>query len=275
MIFLFYGKAYPSDGSLAPPHSHYCNRFYQFLFCGTCCSSSSLFFQVTSSSCCDNGVNADRLYKMKEIYLLPILILILSVVKSWSFCVEAGKSTIFARPPRISQIHLHKVNVSWDGIVRNSECADGFFVQFWNNLNEIKSTEEVEPGRTFIEVDVVPDLKYSYRVIAREESAGTKDAVWRQSPIFSFTTSSNPQETSTEFVIPEEVTAAGNNFNFLDVRWEYLTLIIVGLIVVAMVIMGVLCKVVKRRDRPNFDDEEGSQASNRSSQGAEATPLQD
>jgi hypothetical protein len=41
----------------------------------------------------------------------------------------------FTGPPKVEQIDLATVRVSWEGLVTQRECADQFLVKYWQRTN--------------------------------------------------------------------------------------------------------------------------------------------
>ena len=50
---------------------------------------------------------------------------------SQGYCWAAGRNPGFSGPPRIEQLKIDVVRVSWTNIVTKRECADNFVVKYW------------------------------------------------------------------------------------------------------------------------------------------------
>ena len=44
--------------------------------------------------------------------------------ESAGYCWQAGWNPSFAGPPTVRQISVDRVRVSWEGAIKNRECAD-------------------------------------------------------------------------------------------------------------------------------------------------------
>ncbi len=48
-----------------------------------------------------------------------------------AYCWEPGKNPDFTGPPKVEQVDMRTVRVSWFGLVKQRKCADQFLVKFW------------------------------------------------------------------------------------------------------------------------------------------------
>ena len=62
----------------------------------------------------------------------------------------------FTGPPKVEQIDLATVRVSWDGLVTQRECADQFLVKYWQRSNPQSyiTTELLDRNAVTIDVKV-------------------------------------------------------------------------------------------------------------------------
>ncbi len=49
-------------------------------------------------------------------------------------CWEPGRNPSFRGPPRVEQLTIDRVRVSWTGLVDSDACADNFVVKYWQRL---------------------------------------------------------------------------------------------------------------------------------------------
>lgn len=177
-----------------------------------------------------------------------------------SYCWQVGWNPGFKQAPKIQQINLAIVRVSWEGIVKNRECVDQFLVKFWfvrgvvmaKNGREhgwtegYRLSEKVENTVNFTDIEVKPMAPYMFQVIAREDKGAIGGVEYNKSPAILFKTSS--------------VVYSGKSFitgvsNELSILITILTLF--GIIVV----MGIMYKISGYK--PNItiveeeDDDEG------------------
>jgi len=122
-----------------------------------------------------------------------------------SYCWQVGWNPGFKQAPKIQQINLAIVRVSWDGIVKNRECVDQFLVKYWlirgvvmaKNGREhgwtegFKLSEKVENTVNFTDIEVKPKAPYMFQVIAREDKGAIGGVEYNKSPALLFKTSSN------------------------------------------------------------------------------------
>ena len=58
--------------------------------------------------------------------------------------------------PKIQQLELSKVRVSWEDIVEMRDCADEFLVKYWqNNMPQgFKLSEKVPTDQNYVDIEV-------------------------------------------------------------------------------------------------------------------------
>ena len=110
-----------------------------------------------------------------HLYYLLILVLILSELihhQADAYCWQSGWHPSFISDPKVSQISLGKVRISWVGVVKQRECADSFLVKYWRTStpSNYKLTDPIDPiDIDYIDLDVTPKVSYLYQVIARKD----------------------------------------------------------------------------------------------------------
>jgi len=112
-----------------------------------------------------------------------------------AYCALLGQNPGFSAAPKVEQISLTSVRVSWEGLVIRRECADQFIVKSWNarNPNDYQMSDLLPVTQfSFTVTDLVPNQNYVFQAVAREDK-GILGKDWNKSPHAHFkTTSSNP-----------------------------------------------------------------------------------
>ena len=121
-----------------------------------------------------------------------------------SYCWQVGWNPGFSQAPKIQQINLAIVRVSWEGIVENRECVDQFLVKYWKIRGVVMAkngrehgwtegfrlSEKVENTVNFTDIEVTPKAPYMFQVIAREDKGAIGGVEYNKSPALLFKTSS-------------------------------------------------------------------------------------
>ena len=110
------------------------------------------------------------------------------------YCQD-GKNPSFKGAPKVTQINLDVVRISWKDLVINKHCADNFLVKYWPkiNPNDYKISEKVNTSREFVDIQVTPRIIYQFLAVAREEKGILLGVDWNKSPIVTFSTSTQRQ----------------------------------------------------------------------------------
>ena len=78
------------------------------------------------------GFSISRILDHHMLFLALLYILAtLTPVAVNAYCWEPGKNPEFTGPPKVEQIDIRTVRVSWFGLVKMRECADEFLVKYW------------------------------------------------------------------------------------------------------------------------------------------------
>ena len=106
-------------------------------------------------------------------HLVICLILVLQIIipHTNAYCWQSGWNPSFTQEPKLSQISITRVRVSWEGIVVQRKCADSFLVKYWRETNpsDYKMTDPVSNTENYVDIKVKPKVGYIYQVIARED----------------------------------------------------------------------------------------------------------
>ncbi len=107
-----------------------------------------------------------------------------------SVCWSPGLNPRFRSPPRVEQLALDRVRVSWAGAVDGHACADQFLVKYWQRLYPRDySLTHLVVGRDYADVEVVPKVIYHFQAVAREEKGAVFGVDYNKSPVVTFQTS--------------------------------------------------------------------------------------
>ena len=99
-----------------------------------------------------------------EYHQLMVALLLPSVQ---GYCAGLGANPGFRGPPRVEQVTLTSVRVTWAGLVTRAECADQFIVKSWltRNPNDYKMSDLLPTTQfSFIVKDLVPNQDYVFQV---------------------------------------------------------------------------------------------------------------
>jgi len=112
-----------------------------------------------------------------------------------AYCSTPGANPWWTGPPQIEQVSLTSVRVSWDKLLERPDCADSMLVKHFKGTysSDFKMTEPMEVAtNSYIVMDLVPMVDYTFQVIAREEK-GILGVDYNRSPKTVFRTrSTNP-----------------------------------------------------------------------------------
>ena len=144
---------------------------------------------------------------MKTTTFLSVPIMLLFLTQDvYSYCWQVGWNPSFTRSPKIQQIDLATVRVSWDGIVSNRECVDQFLVKYWKirGIRMVKNarhqrgwtegfmlSDQVDNTVNYTDIEVTPKVPYMFQAIAREDKGAVGGVEYNKSPAILFQTSSS------------------------------------------------------------------------------------
>ena len=83
------------------------------------------------------------------------------------YSATLGANPGFRGPPRVEQVTLTSVRVSWDGLVTRKDCADQFIVKSWlrRSPNNYQMSGLLPTSQfSFIVRDLVPNQDYVFQV---------------------------------------------------------------------------------------------------------------
>lgn len=84
-----------------------------------------------------------------------------------AYCALLGQNPGFSAPPKVEQISLTSVRVSWEGLVTRIDCADQFIVKSWNkrNPNDYQMSDLLPVTQfSYTVTDLVPNQDYVFQV---------------------------------------------------------------------------------------------------------------
>ena len=92
---------------------------------------------------------------------------------AWSYCSGPGQNPGFTSGPRVEQVSLTRVRVSWAGIVTKISCADQFIVKWWikNDPNDYGLSRLLTTDKFSYVLDggsdesVIPNREYAFQVV--------------------------------------------------------------------------------------------------------------
>ena len=181
------------------------------------------------------------------------------------YCWAAGRNPSFTDAPKVEQLALDTVRVSWHDIVSQRSCADNFVVKFWpkDAPNQYEITDLIPTDQDSVNITVIPKIFYDYQAVAREDKGVVGGVDWNKSPAVEFRTRSNGNQVLTSenaAEIDAQLSDTGTNpyekrAEVLGLSVElFITIVVIGLIVV-LVFIG-LCYRLLRGKQKMFDDDD-------------------
>ena len=126
-----------------------------------------------------------------QILLSTLLLFITLTIHNVSgHCWQIGMNPGFTSTPRVEQLRIDLVRVSWEGIVSKRKCADNFLVKYWPRSapNEYFTTELIPKDVDYVDIEVTPKLIYQFQAVAREDKGSVGGVDWNKSPTVDFRT---------------------------------------------------------------------------------------
>merc|ERR1712223_1438431 len=191
-----------------------------------------------------------------------------------AYCWQSGWNPSFISEPKVEQLSLMKVRVSWDGIVDKRKCADSFLVKYWRKSSPAtyKMTTPVPTDVSYEDIEISPKVIYLYQVIAREDKGMILGVDYNKAKLVEFRTSSfNEQISSDHSNIPGGVinNKNGNSqapynpklndkaINVMGLTIETLVIIIVVGLIFVLVVIGLVYKFACGTSKSSkYDDED-------------------
>ena len=212
----------------------------------------------------------------KILSLFFVLVLQVMILQCNGYCWQSGWNPTFISEPKVEQLSLMKVRVSWDGIVDKRKCADSFLIKYWRKSSpaSYKMTTPVPTEVSYEDIEVSPKVIYLYQVIAREDKGMILGVDYNKAKPVEFRTSSfNEQISSDSSNIPGGVVnnKHGNSkapydprvndkaINIMGLTIETLVIIIVVGLILVLVIIGIaykLCCGGKKSSKYDDDDDD-------------------
>lgn len=208
---------------------------------------------------------------------IALLIIALSVNTVYPYCTWVGSNPSWSGSPKVEQVSLTSVRVSWSGLLQREDCADSILVKFFkgDSTYDFGMSEPLNvTTNTFIVRDVVPNLPYTFQVIAREEK-GVWGVDYNKSPRVTFTTKMsnsvvakddplppartdevektnteveavipvyNPEPTNVRTIINGEI----KDNEVLGMKLEVFMGIVIGSLIVVIVAVGIVYNCIKK-----------------------------
>ena len=148
---------------------------------------------------------------MKFNYVIIFLGLATLTSNVSAYCWQPGKNPGFNGVPKVEQVDIRTVKVSWNGITTQTECADQFLVKYWESTSplEYALTDPVNNDEFSTVIKVTPKVKYVFEVIAREDKGAIAGVDYNRAENVEFKTSMKNVEVTIEDdlpIIPTKIT---------------------------------------------------------------------
>lgn len=175
-----------------------------------------------------------------------------------AYCSLLGQNPGFSTPPKVEQVTLTSVRVTWEGIVTRIECADQFIVKSWNarNPNDYQMSDLLPTTQfSYVVTDLVPNQNYVFQAVAREDK-GILGKDWNKSPQALFRTSRNnptvPPNSDNTYLDPTMVApsnSSNNPFSLFSMGG-----IVIGIIFAALILVGICWNLIQKSRRKKTAD---------------------
>jgi len=149
---------------------------------------------------------------VQQMISAALLFLVISFVPlANGYCWQPGKNPGFNGIPKVEQVDIRTVKVSWNGITTQTECADQFLVKYWESTSplEYALTDPVNNDEFSTIIKVTPKVKYVFEVIAREDKGAIAGVDYNRAENVEFKTSMKNVEVTIEDdlpIIPTKIT---------------------------------------------------------------------
>jgi len=218
-----------------------------------------------------------------------LILLITPVPQASAYCWEPGKNPKFTGPPKVEQVNVRKVRVSWFGLVEMRDCADQFLVKYWpsSSPSNYMTTTLVNNDVNAIDVEVTPFVPYEFQAVAREDKGLIGGIDWNKSDKTEFKTSKQNNEVSESKpnVIPTQDTLPKDSSNLVSnnvhnnveqvfkeetnletvgnmLSLELICIIAVCSLVLILIFIGIVYKLAcAKKSSDELDDEEDEEDS--------------
>jgi len=116
------------------------------------------------------------------------------------YCWQPGKNPGFNGTPKVEQVDIRTVKVSWKGITTQTECADQFLVKYWESTSPLDYhlSDPVNNDKFSTVIRVTPKVKYVFEVIAREDKGAIAGVDYNRAENVEFKTSMRNVEVTIE-----------------------------------------------------------------------------
>lgn len=203
------------------------------------------------------------------------------------YCWEPGKNPGFTGPPKVEQIDLQNVRVSWDGLVTQRDCADQFLVKYWQRSNpqDYSTSDLLDVNANSVVVKVIPKVDYQFQAVAREDKGVIGGIDWNKSPLTDFRTSvhnkevplkqepaptaatstksaaanppnsNSPSQGTSQLTVPTAVSEVQPKESALPLSIEMLAVVVVCAVGVLLIFIGVVYKFFCNKSSEEVDEE--------------------
>ena len=123
-------------------------------------------------------------YFVSTMIMLRILASSALVIGVHSYCAGIGSNPGWSAEPRVEQLSLTAVLVSWEGLLTRGECADQLIVKHFatRNPNDYTMSDLLNVSTTSYVVEYLrTGVDYIFQTVARED-LGILGKEWNKSP---------------------------------------------------------------------------------------------
>ena len=209
--------------------------------------------------------------------ILSLLLVLFQTLECQGWCIGLGRNPTFVAVPRVLQRDVSSVQISWNNIVKDLECADNFLVSYWikGQPNNYKLTDFLDAKAMGVTIGgLKPNVPYLFQVIAREDKGAILGIDYNRSPKVPFMLRRKPaaeepaSETQSEAVTEApgvDEPSLGDIAHRIDEEEasekDHLIFVIVGSVFAALFVILILAGVayqMYKKHRQNSDENEAT-----------------
>merc|ERR1719412_212030 len=172
----------------------------------------------------------------KNVMMSALLFLVISLVP----LVNGGCTSKFGAP-KVEQVALDKVKVSWDDVVDDLDCVDSFVINYWEeDKSKVDGTFiHLGTNQFSTEIKVTPRQRYKFQLKTKQRSTWYP---YGESKTVEFITSRNKQGSS-KVGGPGGVNPTPSDDTPIEIKYYFIAIcgVIGGLIVIG-IIYKLVCK---------------------------------
>merc|ERR1712141_92153 len=174
----------------------------------------------------------------KNVMMSTLLFLVISLVP----LVKGGSSCRFNGAPKVEQVDIDKVKVSWVGVVPNLGCLDFFVINYWEKgRHKVHDGTPVGPlgaNQFSTEIEVTPSQRYIFQLKTTKRS----NRSWGESRTVEFKTDRD-YDTDDSDGDDDGVLDVDENTDTMAIGIKYYIIASCG-VIAGLIVIGIIYKLV-------------------------------